>query len=57
MAQVTCNIVEPKQTRPNEGSLMINIEFNHVACPGFEPGRLSRYGKLHTVASDLFDYN
>ena len=57
MAQVTCNIVEPKQTRPNEGSLMINIEFNHVACPGFEPGRLSRYGKLHTVVSDLFDYN
>jgi len=23
---------------------MINIEFNHVACPGFEPGRLSRKG-------------
>ncbi|KAF6040908.1 EXOSC9 [Bugula neritina] len=44
LAQVTCSMIEPKQTRPNEGALMINIEFNHVACPGFEPGRLSRKG-------------
>ena len=44
MAQVTCNLVEPKQSRPNEGVLLINMEFNHVACPGYEPGRLSRKG-------------
>ncbi|XP_067944158.1 exosome complex component RRP45-like isoform X2 [Watersipora subatra] len=44
MAQVRCDLVEPKQSRPNEGCLMINLDFNHVAAPGFEPSRLSRVG-------------
>lgn len=48
MAQVSANIVEPKHSRPNEGTLNINMDFNYVACPGFEPGRMSKKGKYDT---------
>lgn len=39
MAQVSCQVVEPKQVRPADGTLYINVELSPMACPSFEPGR------------------
>ncbi|KAJ0041756.1 hypothetical protein NL108_007351, partial [Boleophthalmus pectinirostris] len=41
MAQVSCELVAPKETRPNEGILFFNIELSPMASPAFEPGRQS----------------
>ncbi|KAJ2950415.1 hypothetical protein O0L34_g8657 [Tuta absoluta] len=39
LAQVTCEVVQPKQIRPNEGILYINVEVGPMAGPQFEPNR------------------
>ncbi|XP_022099628.1 exosome complex component RRP45-like [Acanthaster planci] len=44
LAQVSCETVEPRSTRPTEGELYVNLELSPMASPGFEPGRLSEYG-------------
>ncbi|XP_013408376.1 exosome complex component RRP45 [Lingula anatina] len=44
LAQVSCEITEPKQTRPTEGLLNVNLELSPMAAPHFEAGRLSEYG-------------
>ncbi|XP_052793293.1 exosome complex component RRP45-like isoform X2 [Mya arenaria] len=44
MTQVSCQVVEPKQARPADGILFINVELSPMACPSFEPGRLSDFG-------------
>ncbi|XP_068177319.1 exosome complex component RRP45 [Antennarius striatus] len=41
MAQVSCELVAPKESRPNEGILFFNIELSPMASPTFEPGRQS----------------
>ena len=41
MAQVSCEIMVPKDSRPNEGSLLINVELSPMAAPHFEAGRRS----------------
>lgn len=41
LAQVTCDVVEPKSTRPNEGLLFINVELGPMAATHFEAGRPS----------------
>lgn len=44
LAQVSCEVVAPRATRPNEGTLFINVEMGPIAAPHFEPGRLSEVG-------------
>ncbi|XP_055639433.1 uncharacterized protein LOC129777266 [Toxorhynchites rutilus septentrionalis] len=44
LAQVTCEVVAPRATRPNEGTLFINIELGPMAAPHFESGRMSEAG-------------
>ncbi|XP_074651110.1 exosome complex component RRP45-like [Tubulanus polymorphus] len=44
LAQVSCEIAEPKPMRPNEGLLYVNVELSPMASPGFEAGRLSDQG-------------
>ncbi|KAJ0179509.1 hypothetical protein K1T71_005221 [Dendrolimus kikuchii] len=39
LAQVTCEVVQPKQIRPNEGILYINVEISPMAAPQFEANR------------------
>ena len=39
MAQVSCEVTEPKQTRPTEGILFVNVELSPMAAPHFEAGR------------------
>lgn len=39
LAQVSCEIVQPKLTRPNEGVLYINVELSPMAGPQFEANR------------------
>jgi len=39
MAQVSCEVTEPKDSRPNEGIIVINIELSPMAAPHFEAGR------------------
>lgn len=39
MAQVSCELVAPKESRPNEGILFFNIELSPMASPAFEAGR------------------
>lgn len=39
MAQVSCELVAPKENRPNEGIMFFNIELSPMASPGFEQGR------------------
>ncbi|XP_069573900.1 exosome complex component RRP45 [Brachyistius frenatus] len=41
MAQVSCELVAPKESRPNEGIMFFNIELSPMASPAFEPGRQS----------------
>ncbi|KAI0226826.1 Exosome complex component RRP45 [Lamellibrachia satsuma] len=44
MAQVSCEVTTPKQTRPNEGLLYVNVELSPMAAPHFEAGRPSQQG-------------
>lgn len=39
MAQVSCELVAPKDSRPNEGIMFFNIELSPLASPAFEQGR------------------
>ncbi|XP_076001308.1 exosome complex component RRP45 isoform X2 [Genypterus blacodes] len=41
MAQVSCELVTPKENRPNEGIMFFNIELSPMASPAFELGRQS----------------
>lgn len=41
VAQVSCEIQQPKSSRPSEGLLNINLELNPMGAPHFEPGRQS----------------
>ncbi|KAM3623504.1 uncharacterized protein V6R79_012026 [Siganus canaliculatus] len=41
MAQVSCELVAPKESRPNEGIMFFNIELSPMASPSFEQGRQS----------------
>lgn len=41
LAQVSCEVVQPKQIRPNEGILYINAEISPMAGPQFEANRQS----------------
>ncbi|XP_041789811.1 exosome complex component RRP45 isoform X2 [Chelmon rostratus] len=41
MAQVSCELVPPKESRPNEGIMFFNIELSPMASPAFEQGRQS----------------
>jgi len=44
MAQVSCSVVEPMFTRPNEGILHVNLELTPLAAPRFDAGRQSDEG-------------
>ncbi|XP_065076962.1 uncharacterized protein Rrp45 [Ochlerotatus camptorhynchus] len=44
LAQVSCEVVAPRATRPNEGTLFINVELGSMAAPHFESGRQSDAG-------------
>jgi len=39
LAQVSCEVVEPRPSRPNEGKLQINVHLSPMAAPHFEQGR------------------
>lgn len=41
LAHVSCEVVAPRATRPNEGTLFINVELGPMAAPHFESGRQS----------------
>ncbi|XP_057699359.1 exosome complex component RRP45 isoform X1 [Corythoichthys intestinalis] len=41
MAQVSCELVAPKDNRPNEGIMFFNVELSPMASPTFEQGRQS----------------
>ncbi|XP_031140434.1 exosome complex component RRP45 [Sander lucioperca] len=41
MAQVSGELVTPKENRPNEGIMFFNIELSPMASPAFEAGRQS----------------
>lgn len=39
LAQVTCEVVEPRPSRPNEGKISIAVHLSPMAAPHFEQGR------------------
>ena len=39
MTQVSCEVTPPKQARPSEGILFLNVELSPMAAPHFEVGR------------------
>ncbi|XP_035826075.1 exosome complex component RRP45 [Aplysia californica] len=41
LAQVSCEVGQPKQTRPHDGVLFVNVELSPMASPAFEQGRPS----------------
>lgn len=43
VAQVSCEVQQPKSSRPSEGILNVNLELNTIAAPHFESGRQSDY--------------
>jgi len=44
LAQVSCELVKPSESRPTEGTLFMNVELSPMASPAFESGRLTEYG-------------
>lgn len=44
LAQVSCEVTSPKQQRPSEGVLFVNVELSPMASPAFEIGRMSDQG-------------
>ncbi|XP_052077731.1 exosome complex component RRP45-like isoform X1 [Mytilus californianus] len=44
LAQVSCEITSPKQQRPSDGVLFVNVELSPMASPVFEVGRMSDQG-------------
>jgi len=66
MVQVSCEVTVPKETRPNEGSIMVNVELSPMAAPHFEAGRPSdesvcytyviHYTSLMTFLITHYDY-
>lgn len=43
LSQVSCEVAQPRGSRPNEGALFLNLELSPMASPSFEPGRFSEY--------------
>uniref|UniRef100_A0A0V0GAR4 Exosome complex component RRP45 n=1 Tax=Triatoma dimidiata TaxID=72491 RepID=A0A0V0GAR4_TRIDM len=41
VAQVTCELNEPRAIRPNEGLLFINVDINEMVCSEFDTGHQS----------------
>lgn len=39
LLQVTCEVVEPRPSRPHEGKVSIAVHLSPMAAPHFEPGR------------------
>ncbi|XP_076232570.1 exosome complex component Rrp45 [Calliopsis andreniformis] len=46
IAEITCDIQQPKISRPNEGMLHINVEINPMAAQHFDGGRQSESSVL-----------
>ncbi len=44
MAQVSCEVTAPRQTRPSEGLVFVNVDLSPMAAPQFEAGRQSEAG-------------
>lgn len=44
LAQVSCDVQQPKATRPNEGLLLINVDLSPMAAAHFESGTQSDLG-------------
>ena len=44
MTRVSCEMVEPKETRPAEGTLFINVEMSSMAAPQNEERRNTERG-------------
>ncbi|XP_032811329.1 exosome complex component RRP45 [Petromyzon marinus] len=44
LAQVSCELVAPKQNRPTDGILFVNLELSPMASPALEAGRQSEMG-------------
>lgn len=43
LAQVSCEVQQPKSSRPSEGILNLNLELNPLGAPHFEAGRQSEF--------------
>lgn len=46
MVTVSCEVVAPKNSRPNEGHMFINVEFGPMAAVHYEAGKQSEIGVL-----------
>nr|XP_012143544.1 PREDICTED: exosome complex component RRP45-like isoform X2 [Megachile rotundata] len=46
VAQVTCDIQQPKTSRPNEGMLHINVELNAMVTQNFDAGKQAEVSVL-----------
>jgi len=44
LAQTSGEIVKPRETRPTEGELFLNIDLSPLASAAYEAGRMSDYG-------------
>ena len=49
MTQISCEVTAPKQVRPSEGILFLNVELSQMAAPQFEPGRCVVVRQLRTI--------
>ena len=41
LAQTSCEVTAPSETRPTEGTIQYSVELSPMAAPSFEPGRPS----------------
>lgn len=56
LAQVSCEVTSPKQQRPSDGVLFVNVELSPMASPAFEAGRwvMRSGGRLSCEYNQLF---
>lgn len=47
LAQASCELCEPRNTRKNEGNIFVNVEINDMVCGVFETGHHGHLG-VHT---------
>jgi hypothetical protein len=53
LAQTSARVVNPKETRPNEGRLRLQLKNSHTMMFNFETGRYE-FDKLEKIERNIF---
>ncbi|KAA0185035.1 hypothetical protein HAZT_HAZT006750 [Hyalella azteca] len=54
LAKVSCEVVEPRPSRPNEGKILTSVHITPMAGPEYEAGRTNDAQVYHHFIMGLF---